>query len=151
MIIKKKSYLFKTKWKKINPNLVNEYFKNGKHLYHTTPLYEKEFKEMPDNPGKEILQVEGVMESCDKDLQEILKRDTEIEQDRLKGCLDLIKKDHPNVDIENFYVICVVCWSKKFSNLLKHQTIRDWVKTVSGILSLVQIVFYSLAPNRKKN
>ncbi len=44
---------------------------------------------MPDNPGREILQVEGVMESCDKDLQEILKRDTEIEQDRLKGCLDL--------------------------------------------------------------
>ena len=79
-----------------------QYFKNGKHLYHTTPLYEKEFKEMPDNPGKEILQVEGVMESCDKDLQEILKRDTEIEQDRLKGCLDLIKKDHPDVDIENF-------------------------------------------------
>ncbi len=36
------------------------------------------------------------------DLQEILKRDTEIEQDRLKGCLDLIKKDHPDVDIENF-------------------------------------------------
>jgi len=79
-----------------------QYFKNGEHLYYTTPLYEKVFKELPDNPGKEILQVEGVRQACDEDLQEILKRDKEIENDRLKGCLDLIKKDHPEVDIENF-------------------------------------------------
>ncbi len=57
---------------------------------------------MPDNPGKEILQVEGAMQTCDNDLKEILKRDKEDENDRLKGCLGLIKKDHPEVNIENF-------------------------------------------------
>jgi hypothetical protein len=79
-----------------------QYFKNGERLYYTTPLYNRVFKELPDNPGKEILQVEGVMQTCDEDLQEILKRNKEIENDRLKGCLDLIKKDHPEVDTENF-------------------------------------------------
>ena len=79
-----------------------QYFKNGENLYYATPMHEKVFKELPDNPGKEILQVEGVMQTCDEDLQEILKRDKEIENDRLKGCLDLIKKDHPEVDTEIF-------------------------------------------------
>jgi hypothetical protein len=52
-----------------------QYFKNEEHLYYTTPLYEKVFKELPDNCGKEILQVEGVKQACDEDLQEFLKRD----------------------------------------------------------------------------
>ena len=37
-----------------------QYFKNGGHLYHTTPLYEKEFKEMPDNPGKKSYKLRGL-------------------------------------------------------------------------------------------
>jgi hypothetical protein len=65
-------------------------------------MHEKVFKELPVNSGKEILQVEGVKQACDEDIQEIFKRDVETENKRLQGCLDLIKKNHPEVDIENF-------------------------------------------------
>jgi hypothetical protein len=46
-----------------------QYFKNGEHLYYATPMHEKVFKELSDNPGKEILQVEGVKQACDEDIQ----------------------------------------------------------------------------------
>jgi hypothetical protein len=42
-------------------------------------MHEKVFKELPENPGKEILQVEGVKHACDEDIQEIFKRDVETE------------------------------------------------------------------------
>jgi hypothetical protein len=79
-----------------------QYFKNGENLYYATPMHEKVFKELPDYPGKEILQVEGIKQACDEDIQEIFKRDVETENKRLQECLNLIKKDHPEVDIENF-------------------------------------------------
>ena len=79
-----------------------QYFKNGENLYYATPMHEKVFKELSDYPGKEILQVEGIKQACDEDIQEIFKRDVETENKRLQECLNLIKKDHPEVDIENF-------------------------------------------------
>jgi len=79
-----------------------QYFKNGEHFYYATPIHEKVFKELSDNPRKEILQFEGVKQACDEDIQEIFKRDVESENKRLQECLNLIKKDHPEVDIENF-------------------------------------------------
>jgi hypothetical protein len=57
---------------------------------------------LSDNPRKEILQVEGVRLDCDEDIQKIFGRDAEIENKRLQDCLNLIKKDHPEVNIENF-------------------------------------------------
>ena len=65
-------------------------------------MHEKVFKELSDYPGKEILQVEGIKQACDEDIQEIFKRDVETENKRLQECLNLIKKDHLEVDIENF-------------------------------------------------
>jgi hypothetical protein len=64
-------------------------------------MHEKVFKELPDNPGREILQVEAVKQDCDEDILEIFRRDVEIQNKRQHDCLDLIKKDQPEVDTEN--------------------------------------------------
>ena len=79
-----------------------QYFKNGENLYYATPMHETVFKELSDYPGKEILQGEGIKQACDEDIQEIFKRYIETENKRLQECLNHIKKDHLEVDIENF-------------------------------------------------
>jgi len=59
-------------------------------------------KELPENPGREILQVKGIKKACEAGIQEYFKRNVDVENEWLQQCLQTIKKNHPKVDTENF-------------------------------------------------